>query len=67
MTTKPKTLRIKPRPGVILAGLPAAGADVDAELAQEWIDGHLAVRVKEPDPTPAAPKTPKAASPAKET
>jgi hypothetical protein len=28
------TIRIKPRKGIVLAGIPAAGADVDAALAR---------------------------------
>jgi hypothetical protein len=44
----PKTIRIKPRRGVILAGNPATGADVPAELAEEWIAARLATRVEEP-------------------
>jgi len=52
---KPTTIRIKPRAGVALAGIPAAGADVPAELAEEWIAAKLATRVT---PTPVKPATP---------
>lgn len=41
-----KTIRIKPRKGVILAGIPATGADVPAELAEEWLAAKLATRVE---------------------
>lgn len=36
-----KTVRVKPRKGVELAGIPAAGADVAPELAEEWRAARL--------------------------
>lgn len=53
-------MQIKPRPGVILAGIPATGADVPAPLAREWIAARLAVEVKPDKPKPKAKGTPKA-------
>lgn len=41
---EPALVFIKPRPGIILAGIPAAGASVNAGLAKEWIRTGLAVR-----------------------
>lgn len=40
------TIRIKPRRGVQLAGIPAAGADVPAALGREWIQAKLATEQK---------------------
>lgn len=56
--------RIRPRRGVILAGIPAAGADVDAELAREWERNGLVVIEKPKAAAKAAAKPP--ATPAKE-
>jgi hypothetical protein len=36
-------LRVRPRPGIILAGVPAAGAEVDADQAREWIRNGLVI------------------------
>lgn len=38
--------RVRPRRGIILAGIPSSGADVDAALAQEWIAAGLVTAVK---------------------
>lgn len=45
---------VKPRPGIILAGIPSSGAEITDKLAKEWIDNGLVVLV-EPDKKPAAP------------
>lgn len=50
-----KTVRIKPRKGVQLAGIPAAGADVAPELAEEWIAAKLVTRVTPPRQSPTTP------------
>lgn len=47
-----KTIRIRPKPGVQLAGIPAEGAEVDLELANEWLDAGLVTRVSKPKPAP---------------
>jgi hypothetical protein len=41
------TVRVQPRPGYILAGIPATGADVPKALADEWIRNGLVVKVEE--------------------
>lgn len=49
------TVLVKPWPGLILAGIPRAGARIPRALAEEWIGNHLviAVPVSEPrKPTP---------------
>lgn len=48
-------MKIRPRKGIELAGVPASGADVPADLAREWIDAGLATAVT----SPKRPKTPK--------
>lgn len=50
--------KIKPRKGVQLAGIPAAGADVPAELAQEWISAGLATKTTPAKRSPAKPSAP---------
>jgi hypothetical protein len=47
MTTK----KVRPRAGIILAGIPTKGADVDAALADEWIANGLVVEVKPSRPS----------------
>lgn len=42
-----RTVRVRPRPGYILAGIPATGADVPTAQADEWIRNGLVVRVEE--------------------
>ena len=44
--SKTDTVRVRPRPGIILAGIPAEGTDVDKDLADEWVRNGLVVRVK---------------------
>jgi hypothetical protein len=56
-----KHIRVKPRAGIILAGIPAAGADVPTKLAREWLDNGLVTEITEDEPKK------KPASPAKET
>jgi hypothetical protein len=51
------TIRIKPRKGIVLAGIPAVGADVDAALAREWLAAGLVTAVK-PAPARAATSAP---------
>lgn len=58
-------MRIKPRPGVVLPGIPSAGADVPAELGREWIEAGLATAVGKPK-AKAPAKASKPAAPAKE-
>lgn len=45
-SSSPRTAYVKPRPGIILAGIPASGADVPLELAAEWIANGLVVAAK---------------------
>lgn len=58
-----KTIRIKPRKGVELAGIPAAGADVPEALGQEWLAAKLVTRIDIPrgkvsrETKPAVPAT----------
>lgn len=55
-------MKIRPKPGVQLAGIPADGADVPAELATEWLTAGLVTRVNPPKPKtsrPAPATTPK--------
>ena len=40
-----KTIRVKPKKGVLLAGLPADGGDVEIELAEEWLEAGLVEKV----------------------
>ena len=47
--------RVKPRYGIILAGIPAEGAEISDELAKEWIANGLVTLVKD---EPKLPKTP---------
>lgn len=50
----PKTVFVIPRKGVILAGIPATGAEVDAALAHEWEAARLAtIRRAAPAPSVA--------------
>ncbi len=46
---------VKPRHGIILAGIPASGAEVTDKLAREWLDNGLVVLVEDEKPKPAAP------------
>lgn len=59
MVSVGKTIKIKPRGGFILAGIPADGTDVDEDLGREWIRNGLAVEIKkerkETKPKPATP------------
>jgi hypothetical protein len=41
------TIKVRPRPGVILAGIPAAGTAVERTLAEEWLAAGLVVRAKD--------------------
>lgn len=41
------TVRVKPWPGLILAGIPSSGADIPRALAEEWTANHLVVPVRE--------------------
>ena len=52
------TTRVKPRAGIILAGIPSKGADVEDKLAKEWLEAGLAVLVDEPKPKPSKPVIP---------
>jgi hypothetical protein len=58
------TIKVRPRSGIILAGIPAAGAEVDAALAREWLDAGLVTRVSD-HPPKSKPKS-KPVAPAKE-
>lgn len=51
--SKQELVQVKPRGGVILAGIPASGAWVTRELADEWERNGLVIKVK---PDPPAPK-----------
>jgi len=44
-----ETVLVRPRRGLILAGIPRNGAEISAELAEDWIAAQLVERV----PTPA--------------
>lgn len=46
-------VRVKPWPGLILDGIPPAGAVIPRALAEEWTANHLVLPVKEPTPRPA--------------
>lgn len=37
--------RVRPRSGIILAGIPKTGAEVSDKLAREWIDNGLVVEI----------------------
>lgn len=37
--------RVRPRGGIILAGIPKTGAEVSDKLAKEWIDNGLVVEI----------------------
>lgn len=52
------TVRVRPRTGIILAGVPATGADIDSALAAEWLANGLVTRVDPPKPQPKQPGTP---------
>lgn len=43
MAAKEELIHVRPRPGVILAGIPATGADVPASLAREWERNGLVI------------------------
>lgn len=59
-----KTIRVKPVKGVELAGIPAAGADVPEETAQEWLRARLVTRAAPtPTPRPAAARRAVATAP----
>lgn len=48
-----RTVFVKPRGGVVLAGIPAAGAEVPEALAREWIEARL---VTSPSAANASPR-----------
>lgn len=50
------TIRVRPWPGLILAEVPPAGADLPSALAEEWLTNHLVIResVKPDTSTPIA-------------
>jgi hypothetical protein len=50
------TVFVRPRRGLILAGIPRQGAAISRELADDWIAAQLVERV-EPE-TPVTPKKP---------
>ena len=50
-----KTLRVVPANGIMLAGIPSAGADVPEEQAREWARTGL-VTIIEPKRRPRARK-----------
>jgi hypothetical protein len=50
-----KTVRVKPRPGIILAGIPASGADIDQARAKEWVANGLVILVGESGPETVIP------------
>lgn len=55
MTDTTDTVRVKPRHGLILAGVPIGGADLPRALAEEWIADRLVVAV----PTPSIEAKPR--------
>lgn len=55
------TVLVRPRTGLILAGIPRKGAEIPRALAEEWIADQLVVKVEQPiavakavKPTPRA-------------
>jgi hypothetical protein len=40
-------IKVKPRPGIILPGIPRKGAEVEDKLAKEWLANKLVVLVEE--------------------
>jgi hypothetical protein len=43
---------VKPRKGIILAGIPAKGAEIDDKLAEEWLANRLVVPIDADDALP---------------
>lgn len=48
---------VKPRHGIILAGIPKTGAEVTDKLAKEWIDNGLVELVEDKPKDKPAPKS----------
>jgi hypothetical protein len=40
------TIRVRPRTGIILPGIPRKGASIPRALAEEWIADRLVVRLE---------------------
>jgi hypothetical protein len=46
------TVLVRPRTGIILAGIPRKGAQIPRALAEQWIADHLVVPIEhKPEPT----------------
>lgn len=57
---------VRPRTGIILAGIPRHGAMITDKLAKEWIGAGLVEEIDDPNRPKLTPKTLKApAAPAK--
>lgn len=49
---------VRPRHGIILAGIPATGAEVTEKLAKEWIAAGLVEEIVDPARPRKRPATP---------
>lgn len=54
---------VKPRRGIILAGIPAKGAEVTDALAKEWLDNGLVTLVNPEPPKRKPGRPPKVVAP----
>ena len=51
-----KKVWVRPKHGIILAGIPSKGAEVTGALAKEWIEAGLVEEIE--DPTQKEPDKP---------
>lgn len=56
------TVLVKPRPGLILAGVPSTGIELPRALAEEWLADRMVVRVAVPTPIEGPPAGPQPAA-----
>lgn len=55
--------RVRPRSGIILAGIPKSGAEIPDKLAKEWLDNGLVVEIGEDGNPIDQPKEPEPEKP----